>query len=150
MINNTRCLGFSSWKLTNPQNHNNDDFKYLVYAVSPKVRRELFKTMAEIHNVSSVDKSNYNVDETPFDNVDKFVHRQKICTSLIDPKHLATFAPVALIIDAPRDHILAASQSDMFSDFDIINLNKWRCAVPEDPETILKKSKQDRHNEVLL
>ncbi len=118
------------------------------------VEENIFKEMAKIHNKYIEYKQNdsYSVDETPFSNIDKFLHRNKFSTSLIDKEHQATFAPVSIIIDSPADHIIDASHKDMLSDFEILNkIRKFFSSnLSKSSREILEKSSNERHNEVVI
>tara|TARA_Y100000310_G_scaffold124700_1_gene123391 strand:- start:15784 stop:16950 length:1167 start_codon:yes stop_codon:yes gene_type:complete len=140
--------------MTNPLNHNSQNFRYLVHALSlPNNSGDLILRIFALEQCISGEGKLVNIDllGKPFDISKKPI----ISTSLIDHNKSATFKDAGLILSVHEDNVLRTAYEDIGTNFPgkdaLEELNNLRDTEGiGDPEHVLTRSNPYSHNEVVL
>lgn len=99
---------------TNPEKHNPQNFRYLVYAFNPFANSSqgLIAAAGMLSEAYKSDKSEGDQSINLFEQPEKLEEKVSLSMSLIDQDHTATWGNGGIIVDAPKENILITSPTD--------------------------------------
>lgn len=137
-----------SWDfLTDPKNHNENNFCYLVHGLQNSISR--IKQFLFIYEKGGWNDAHYfNLLESPLE-----INKKKlISASVVNNSHIKTYGELGLIIKSPFENILHTCISDNGTDFtnpEFVLQNSKKIILPI--ESLIKQSyKNNSYNEVVL
>ena len=143
--------------MTDPSQHSDSRFRYLVHAVWPKhSSSRLVQTIAILEKVraGAIEiQDSIDLLEHP----ERIVDKPIISTSLIDRDHLATWAPGGYILRVPVDNVLQTASSDCGTDFMGFNGDALQRLYDErdrlgiaHPDAVLDQTSPRVYNEIVV
>ncbi len=134
-----------SWKndFTNPNNHNNDKYCYIVHGLigpEARIKQKIF--------LSDIKTSDNSQDIDLLQYPEKVSERKILSASIIDQNHKTTWGSAGLILDVSYENVIAAYREDVSTPFfDIEHVKKEKVPTIDD---VLKLTDPDLHNEIVL
>lgn len=126
---------FEDWKMTDPNHHDPDNFRYIVHSLSED--EELTESMGYGGYVAATEEGiKAEKPVNPLDHPEEFMQKKFISASLIDQSHIYTSGTVGLILTVPYSNILSATPDDMGSDHseiteELIDFNGTKLPSPD-------------------
>ncbi len=144
--------------VTDPSQHNEKDFRYLVHAFNPLARATISLTNAIAATPNTKRAENPEIDRTHgdqsinlYEQPERLAERVSLSMSLIDQDHRATWGDSGIIVEAPTENVLITKTQDAGS------MNSDPSALRQqahkhfrfDGDALLKSSSPSCYNEVV-
>ncbi len=137
---------------TNPDQHDTQNFRYLVHAINPASRVHMNTLAAQEQIRSEITKSlegdqSINLSQSP----EGLSGRIALSMSLIDQNHTGTWGQAGLIVGVPSANLLMGSNHDIGAHLYNRNLlirQAQNMSVPA-PEDILRQTGRGSYNEII-
>ena len=135
---------------TDPNNHNPDQYRYLVHAINPLSKID---KLIIAQDTSRLPRDESWGDQTisMYDRPEDLGNRVSVSMSLIDQEHTGTWGSAGLIVEAPESNVVLTSSNDMgaLNDNRDFLLEQARQHPVMSGDDLLKNSSPESYNEVV-
>lgn len=138
----------SGWTTTNPLYHNEDNYRYIIHAVTNEEQSKSLE-MNRLAMIKEGEEMEKIQEGSVFDDPENFLKRRFISTSIIDEVHRGLWSQAGVILDVPEGNIIKANSHDIGS---IPNERILKTKEQQllDASQILKETSKEDYNEIVV
>lgn len=132
-------------QLSDPRQHQDQDFCYAVHCVSPFWREQF---LAAKHRAGTYQA---DADIDLLRDPDRISRKEVVFASIVDPQHLTTWSRTFYVLEFPFDSVIATHNQDSCTSHDEARqLRELGCKPSMTPRELLSFTPSNVHNEVIL
>lgn len=134
--------------VTDPTEHNPNNFRYLVYGINPAARL----TMPGLHTPKDIDKKDGDQTINIADSPERIAERVSLSCSLIDQNHTGTWGNAGIIVESPTTNVIMDGAEDLGAISEnkemLLKQAEGRKLIP--PDELLSSSSRTSYNEIVI